>query len=153
MDGEFTCEERFGTTKGVAGGNIILLGKDPAETLAAAESAVRAMRECPAIIMPFPGGVARSGSKVGSKYKALRASTNTDFSPMLRGLADVAMPDEVRCVYEIVVDGLTLEAVERSMAVGLRAACEHDLTQVSAGNYGGKLGPFHIRLNDILTRY
>ncbi|MCA1686753.1 MAG: formylmethanofuran--tetrahydromethanopterin N-formyltransferase [Planctomycetia bacterium] len=153
MDGEFTCEELFGTTKGVAGGNIILLGRDPGATLAAAEAAVTAMRACPEIIMPFPGGVARSGSKVGSKYKALRASTNTAYAPMLRGLADTEMPAEVRCVYEIVVDGLTLGAVERSIAVGLRTACEHELTQVSAGNYGGKLGPFHIRLRDILERY
>jgi len=153
MDGEFTCEERFGTTKGVAGGNIILLGRDPSVTLRAAEAAVKAMRACPEIIMTFPGGIARSGSKVGSKYKGLRASTNTAYSPMLRGVADVAMPAEVRCVYEIVIDGLTLEAVERSMAVGLRTACESPLTQVSAGNYGGKLGPFHIRLADILRRY
>ena len=153
MDGEFTCEERFGTTKGVAGGNIILLGRDPSVTLAAAESAVVAMRACPEIVMTFPGGIARSGSKVGSKYKALRASTNTAFAPMLRGLAGVEMPAEVRCAYEIVIDGLTLAAVERSMAVGLRAACAFPLTQVSAGNYGGKLGPFHIRLREILERY
>ena len=111
------------------------------------------MRACPEIIMPFPGGIARSGSKVGSKYKALRASTNTAYSPMLRGLAGVEMPDEVRCVYEIVIDGLTLEAVERSMAVGLRAAAEYRLTLISAGNYGGKLGPYHVRLADILKRY
>ncbi len=153
MDGEFTCEETFGTTKGVAGGNIIMLGRDPATTLAAAEAAVVAMRECPEIIMPFPGGIARSGSKVGSKYKALRASTNADFSPMLRGVANVELPDEVRCGSESVIDGQTLEAVERSMAVGIRKACEFALTQVTAGNYGGKLGPFPIRLRDILQRY
>ncbi len=153
MDGEFTCEERFGTTKGVAGGNIIMSGRDPAETLAAAEAAVKAMRACPEIIMPFPGGIARSGSKVGSKYKKLRASTNTAYAPMLRGLSRVDLADDVRCVYEIVIDGLTLAAVERSMAVGLRAACAYPLAQVSAGNYGGKLGPFHIRLREILERY
>jgi formylmethanofuran--tetrahydromethanopterin N-formyltransferase len=153
MDGEFTCEERFGTTKGVAGGNIILLGRDPAATLAASEAAAAAMRAVPDLILPFPGGIARSGSKVGSKYKGLLASTNTSFTPMLRGTAPVALPDEVRCVYEIVIDGLTLEAVERATAVGLRAACSHDLVQVSAGNYGGKLGPFHIRLTDVLSRY
>jgi formylmethanofuran--tetrahydromethanopterin N-formyltransferase len=153
MDGEFTCEEQFGTTKGVAGGNILMLGRDPMETLAAAESAATAMRTCPEIILPFPGGIARSGSKVGSKYKALRASTNTAFAPMLRGIDALELPEEVRCVYEIVIDGLTVEAVERAMAVGLRAACEGKLTQVSAGNYGGKLGPFHIRLKEILSRY
>ena len=153
MDGEFTCEELFGTTKGVAGGNILMLGREPAATLRAAESAADAMRACADVILPFPGGIARSGSKVGSKYKTLRASTHTGYSPMLRGLVRSELPDEVRCVYEIVIDGLTLESVERATAAGVRAACEHDLVQVSSGNYGGKLGPFHIRLNDILTRY
>ena len=152
MDGEFTCEELFGTTKGVAGGTILMLGRDPAVTLAAAEEAAHAMRACPDVILPFPGGVVRSGSKVGSKYKKLRASTNTAYSPMLRGVAPVELPADVRCVYEIVIDGLTLDAVERATAVGARAACGHDLVQVSAGNYGGKLGPFHIRLTDVLSR-
>jgi formylmethanofuran--tetrahydromethanopterin N-formyltransferase len=155
MDGEFTCEELFGTTKGVAGGNIILLGREPASTLAATEAAVVAMRACPDEIMTFPGGVARSGSKVGSKYRALRASPNPAYAPTLRGLVPQALPEGVRCVYEIVIDGLTLEAVEWATAVGLRAACEgtYGLVQVSAGNYGGKLGPFHIRLRDVLVRY
>ncbi len=153
MDGEFTCEELFGTTKGVAGGNILMLGRDPRITLQAAESAADAMRTCPDVILPFPGGIARSGSKVGSKYKKLRASTNTAYAPMLRGSVASALPDEVRCVYEIVIDGLTLEAVERATVAGLRAACQYDLALISAGNYGGKLGPFHIRLTDVLNRY
>ncbi|WP_406697026.1 formylmethanofuran--tetrahydromethanopterin N-formyltransferase [Singulisphaera sp. Ch08] len=153
MDGDFTCEEVFGTTKGVAGGNIILLGIDPAETLAATEAAVVAMRACPDVILPFPGGIARSGSKVGSKYKKLRASTNTAFSPGLRGLVDSVLPPEVQCVYEIVIDGLTLESVERATALGIRAGAVPRIVEITAGNYGGKLGPFHIRLPDVLTRY
>lgn len=152
MDGDFTCEEVFGTTKGVAGGNIILLGINPAETLAATEAAVVAMRTCPDVILPFPGGIARSGSKVGSKYKKLRASTNTAFSPGLRGLVDSVLPPEVQCVYEIVIDGLTLESVERATAVGIRAGALPGIVEITAGNYGGKLGPFHIRLPDVLTR-
>jgi formylmethanofuran--tetrahydromethanopterin N-formyltransferase len=154
MDGEFTCEEAFGTTKGVAGGNIILLGADPAGALEAAEGAAEAMRRVEGVILPFPGGIARSGSKVGSKYKALRASTNTAFAPTLRGLVASELPDEVRCAYEIVVDGLTLEAVERATAVGLAASARPDrgVVAVTAGNYGGKLGPFHIRLRDVAGR-
>jgi len=153
MDGEFTCEETFGTTKGVAGGNIILLGSEPAQTLAATEAAVRAMRDCPDVILPFPGGIARSGSKVGSKYKALRASTNTAFAPTLRGLVASDLPPEVECVYEIVIDGLTLEAVERATAVGLRSGARPGVVTITSGNYGGKLGPFHIRPHDVLSRY
>jgi formylmethanofuran--tetrahydromethanopterin N-formyltransferase len=155
MDGEFLCEEIFGTVKGVAGGNLILMGKEPAATLVAAEAAVAAMRRCPDVILPFPGGMARSGSKVGSKYKSLRASTNTAYAPMLRGVVPCGMPPEARCAYEIVIDGLTLEAVERATAAGLNAARLHQesLALVTSGNYGGKLGPFHIRLHDILSRY
>ncbi len=153
MDGEFTCEDVFGTVKGVAGGNIIVLGQDRPSTLAATEAAVSAMRRCPNIILPFPGGIARSGSKVGSKYKALRASTNTAFAPSLRGLVESSLPPGVDCAYEIVIDGLTLEAVERATAIGLRAAAQPGVVRLSAGNYGGKLGPFPIRLLDVLDRY
>ncbi len=155
MDGEFTCEETFGTTKGVAGGNLILMGTDAAQTLAATETAVRAMRAVRGVILPFPGGIARSGSKVGSKYKALRASTNTAFAPTLRGLVTSEMPAEVRCVYEIVIDGLSLDGVEQATAAGIRAGAKgaKGIVAITAGNYGGKLGPFHIRLHDVLTRH
>jgi formylmethanofuran--tetrahydromethanopterin N-formyltransferase len=155
MDGEFLCEEMFGTVKGVAGGNIILMGKEPAATLKATEAAVAAMRLCPDVILPFPGGIARSGSKVGSKYKKLRASTNTAFAPTLRGVVPSDMPPLVRCAYEIVIDGLSLEAVERATAAGLHGAKPHatNLVAITSGNYGGKLGPFHIRLHDVLKRY
>jgi formylmethanofuran--tetrahydromethanopterin N-formyltransferase len=155
MDGEFLCEETFGTTKGVAGGNIILLGSDPAMTLAATELAVTAMRRCPDVILPFPGGIARSGSKVGSKYKALRASTNTAFAPMVRGLMASEIPIEAHCAYEIVIDGLTLASVERATVAGLYAAAEsgNSIVAISAGNYGGSLGPFHLKLEELLKRY
>jgi formylmethanofuran--tetrahydromethanopterin N-formyltransferase len=155
MDGEFTCEETFGTQKGVAGGNVILMGTSAVGLLGATERAVAAMREVRDVIMPFPGGIARSGSKVGSKYKALRASTNTAFAPTLRGLVPTALPPEVRCAYEIVIDGLTLRAVEQATSVGIRAGARpgHGVVAITAGNYGGKLGPFHIRLHDVLARF
>ena len=155
MDGEFTCEETFGTTKGVAGGNIILLGTDRRRTLESTERAVVAMRQVPGVILPFPGGIARSGSKVGSKYKALRASSNAAYAPTLRGLTPTELPPGVECAYEIVIDGLTLEAVEQATAIGLRAGAGAGpgIVQFTAGNYGGKLGPFHIRLRDVLARW
>jgi formylmethanofuran--tetrahydromethanopterin N-formyltransferase len=155
LDGEFTCEEIFGTVKGVAGGNLIVLGATSTGTLGAAEAAVAAMRRCSDVILPFPGGIARSGSKVGSKYKSLRASTNSAFAPTLRGLVPSLLPSEAQCGYEIVIDGLSLEAVERATAAGLRAAARPDLgiVAITAGNYGGKLGPFHIRLHEVLSRF
>ena len=151
MDGEFTCEETFGTLKGVAGGNIILLGQDQPATMAAARAAVVAMLACPDVILPFPGGIARSGSKVGSKYKKLLASTNTAYSPTLRGLVPSELPAGAHCAYEIVLDGLTLTAVERATAAGVRAGALPGIVRITAGNYGGQLGPYHIHLYEVMS--
>lgn len=151
MDGEFLCEERFGTATGVAGGNLILCGVSQSATLAATEAGVAAIANCPEVITPFPGGIVRSGSKVGSKYKALRASTNEAYCPTLRPLAKTALPDGCQAVYEIVIDGLSADAVQAAMRAGLwAAASQPGLLQVTAGNYGGKLGPHHFHLRELL---
>jgi formylmethanofuran--tetrahydromethanopterin N-formyltransferase len=150
MDGEFTCEDLFGTVKGVAGGNFLILGESQAAALAAAEGAVTAIRQVPRVILPFPGGIVRSGSKVGSRYKKLRASTNDAYCPTLRGLVKSALPEGVNAVYEIVIDGLDLAAVEEATRVGIRAACRPGVVRISAGNYGGNLGPFHLHLHKLL---
>lgn len=151
MDGEFPCEDVFGAMKGVAGGNFLILGADQSRALAAAEAAVRAIGNVANVILPFPGGIVRSGSKVGSKYKKLRASTNDAFCPTLRGLVNSALPDGVNAVYEIVIDGLDLAAVEEATRVGVRAACQPGVLRISAGNYGGNLGPYHLHLHKLLA--
>lgn len=150
MDGEFLCEDVFGTVKGVAGGNFLILGESQAAALAAAEAAAAAVRTVPGVIMPFPGGVVRSGSKVGSKYKGLKASTNDAYCPTLRGVVKSALPDGVNAVYEIVIDGLDLAAVEAATRVGVEAACRPGVLRITAGNYGGNLGPFHLHLHKLL---
>jgi formylmethanofuran--tetrahydromethanopterin N-formyltransferase len=150
MDGEFTCEDVFGTVKGVAGGNFLILAATQASGLAAAELAVATMRKVPGVIMPFPGGIVRSGSKVGSKYKKLRASTNDAYCPTLRGSVKSALPDGVNAVYEIVIDGLDQNAVEEATRIGIRAACVPGVLGITAGNYGGNLGPVHLHLHKLL---
>jgi formylmethanofuran--tetrahydromethanopterin N-formyltransferase len=150
MDGEFTCEDLFGTVKGVAGGNFLILGESQTVALAAAEAARDAIQRIPGVILPFPGGIVRSGSKVGSRYKQLRASTNDAYCPTLRGLVPSALPDGVHAVYEIVIDGLDLDAIERATRAGIEAACRPGIVQISAGNYGGSLGPHHIHLHKLL---
>jgi formylmethanofuran--tetrahydromethanopterin N-formyltransferase len=155
MDGEFVCEATSGLSKeGVGGGNVIIMGQTAAETLAAAEAAVKAIGAVPDVIMPFPGGIARSGSKVGSKYKTLRASTNDAFCPTLRGAVDSALDPDVSSVLEIVIDGLTPEAVASAMRAGIAAIVRlgpsRGALRISAGNYGGKLGPHHFHLKDLL---
>ncbi len=150
MDGEFVCEDWFGTVKGVAGGNFLIVGASQAEALAAAEAAAAAMRQVPGVILPFPGGVVRSGSKVGSRYKKLRASTNDAYCPTLRGQVASALPEGANAVYEIVIDGIDLPAVEEATRIGVRAACRPGVLRITAGNYGGKLGPFHLHLHKLL---
>jgi formylmethanofuran--tetrahydromethanopterin N-formyltransferase len=150
MDGEFLCEDQFGTVKGIGGGNFLILGQDQATALAAAEAAVRAIADVPNVILPFPGGVVRSGSKVGSRYKQLKASTNDAYCPTLRSLVPSALPDDVNAVYEIVFDGLDLASIERATRVGIQAACRPGISRITAGNYGGNLGPHHIRLHTVL---
>jgi formylmethanofuran--tetrahydromethanopterin N-formyltransferase len=151
MDGEFLCEETFHVQRAVAGGNFLVLGVDQASTLAAAEAAVRAIRAGRGgVILPFPGGIVRSGSKVGSRYKKVRASTNDAYCPTLRASVRTALPEGVNAVYEIVIDGLDLPAVEAATRAGVRAACAPGVVRISAGNYGGKLGQYQVHLHHVL---
>jgi formylmethanofuran--tetrahydromethanopterin N-formyltransferase len=153
MEGEFLIEESFGMQKAIGGGNLLILGKDQLSALAAAEAAVEAMRRVRGVILPFPGGIVRAGSKVGAKrYKSMIASTNDAYCPTLRGRIGVesALPEAVNSVLEIVIDGLDRTAVHEAMRVGLDAACRPGVVQISAGNYGGKLGKHHFKLHDLL---
>jgi len=152
MDGEFLVDESFNIQPAVGGGNILILGKDLKTTLAAATAATKAMRETVGIILPFPNGVVRSGSKVGSQYKALIASTNNAYCPTLRGVEEGScIIDGVNCVLEIVIDGLDLSAVEKAMHAGMHAAAKPGIKQITAGNYGGNLGQFKIHLKNLVN--
>jgi formylmethanofuran--tetrahydromethanopterin N-formyltransferase len=154
MEGEFVVEEAFGVQKAIGGGNFLILGKDEDAALLAAEAAVDAMRKIRGVILPFPGGIVRAGSKIGAKhYKKLVASTNDAYCPTLRGRAGVSseLPDEVNSVLEIVIDGLDRAAVQDAMRVGIEAACRPGIVEITAGNYGGKLGKHHFRLHDVMS--
>jgi len=150
MEGEFFVDESFGIQKAVGGGNFLVLGEDLKITLAAVEDAVDAMR-IRGVILPFPDGVVRSGSKPGSKYKALPASTNDAYCPSLRGRAPhTELPEEVTCVLEIVIDGLDELVVKEAMRVGIMAAAREGIRQITAGNYGGNLGQYHLQLHELI---
>jgi formylmethanofuran--tetrahydromethanopterin N-formyltransferase len=155
MDGEFVAQETTAVVKGVGGGNLLLLCRDVDSALAVTEAAVAAMRMLRNVIMPFPGGMVRSGSKVGSKYAALNASTNDAFCPTLFGLATKSeLTAQTTCVMEIVIDGLSEADVGAAMRVGMQAGiaigAAGGLLRIAAGNYGGKLGPFHFHLHKLL---
>lgn len=151
MDGEFLCEDWFGTQTGIAGGNLLFCGRGAAVTLQATEAAVDAIRALTDVALPFPGGIVRSGSKVGSRYPKLKASTNDAYCPTLRGTTASELPPECQAVYEIVIDGLSFPAVQAAMKAGLHAAAaQPGLLRITAGNYGGKLGKHHFSLKDLL---
>jgi formylmethanofuran--tetrahydromethanopterin N-formyltransferase len=151
MDGEFLCEDYFGTITGVAGGNLLICGSTMTTALLAAEAAVDAIRQHPNVALPFPGGVVRSGSKVGSKYPKLKASTNDAYCPTLRGVTPTELPQNCHAVYEIVIDGITFDDVQAAMRRGLHAAASvAGVIRITAGNYGGKLGKHHFHLRDLI---
>ena len=155
MDGEFLTEETTGMVRAIGGGNFLVLGTSQPQVLAACEAAIDAMRSFPNVVMPFPGGVVRSGSKVGSKYPKMFASTNDAFCPTLKGAVKSELDPRVESVMEIVVNGLTFTDIALAMKAGIEAACslgkDNGILRISAGNYGGKLGQHHFKLRPILS--
>ncbi|MBC8868850.1 MAG: formylmethanofuran--tetrahydromethanopterin N-formyltransferase [Planctomycetes bacterium] len=150
MDGEFLVQEDLGIAKGVGGGNIIIQTQTQRAGLAAARRAVEALADMDGVIAPFPGGVARSGSKVGSRYKGLPASTADAFCPTLRGRVESKLHSDANCAYEVVIDGVSEGAVAAAMTVAIRAAAAGDVIAIGAGNYGGKLGKYQFHLHELL---
>jgi formylmethanofuran--tetrahydromethanopterin N-formyltransferase len=152
MEGEFLVQEKFGMVKGVGGGNFLILARSADAALAAAEAAADAIAGHPGVILPFPGGVVRSGSKVGSRrIKSMIASTNDAYCPTLRAVTASALPDTVNSVLELVINGTDADAIASAMRVGIDAACRDGVVSISAGNYGGKLGPHHFHLRKIMA--
>ena len=149
MDGEFLVVDQVGVASGVAGGNVIVQTSDTPSALSAVRRAVEAIDAVNGAITPFPGGVARSGSKVGSRYQALKASTSDAFCPTLRGRVESKLHVEANCALEIVIDGVDESSVATAMTVAMRAAAGEDVVAISAGNYGGKLGKYHFSLHEL----
>ena len=151
MEGEFLVQEKFGMVKGVGGGNFLMLARSADAALEAAEAAVEAMSGRVGVILPFPGGIVRSGIKVGSRrIKSMIASTNDAFCPTLRAVTESQLPDGVNSVLEIVINGTGAEAISGAMRAGIDAACRDGVVAITAGNYGGKLGPHHFHLRKIM---
>ena len=154
MEGEFLVQETFGVQEAIGGGNFLILAASQDAALASAEAAVDVMRGVRGVALPFPGGIVRAGSKVGAKhYKNMVASTNDAYCPTLRGRVDVtsALPEGVNSVLEIVVDGLDRRAIEDAMRGGIEAACRPGVAEISAGNFGGKLGRHHFGLHALFS--
>ena len=152
MEGEFIVQSMAKVGKGIAGGNFLIIGENQDAALEAAEKAIDAIKDVPNLIAPFPGGIARSGSKVGSKYSFLNASTNDPLCPTLRTKIENSMLREGdNCVYEVILDGATEEAIKKGMKLGIEAAVKvPGINRISGGNFGGNLGRFQYKLYDVL---
>ncbi|MDY8108093.1 formylmethanofuran--tetrahydromethanopterin N-formyltransferase [Fulvimarina sp. 2208YS6-2-32] len=155
MEGEFVCEAMTGyTDEGVGGGNLLIMAANAANALKASEAAAEAMRAIEDVILPFPGGIVRSGSKLGGKYPGMMASSNDAYCPTLKGATQSKLDDDIGSVLEIVIDGLSAKAVSEAMAAGIKAICDlgpdEGALRIGAGNYGGGLGPHHFRLKELL---
>ena len=154
MDGEFLCEETTSYMQAVGGGNFLVLARTMSQALLASESAIDAIYRLPNCIMPFPGGGVRSGSKIGSKYQGLVASTNDPYCPTLKGLAGARLTPDIGSAMEIVIDGLTAADVQHAMRTGIQAICAlgkaEGIVRITASNFGGKLGAHHFYLTEIM---
>ncbi len=150
MEGEFLIEDKFGVKKGVAGGNFIIMADTQSSALDAAEKAVEAIGTVQGVVLTFPGGICRSGSKVGSTKYKLPASTNHPFCPTLKAsVPDSRIPPNVQSVYELVFNGIDTEIVKRATGLGVIAAARvPGVVKITAVNFGGKLGPYQIPLAD-----
>jgi formylmethanofuran--tetrahydromethanopterin N-formyltransferase len=152
MQGDFIAEHNIGAQEGIAGGNFIILAENQMTALAAAENAVDAISEIEGTITPFPGGIVGSGSKTGAnKYKFLKATTNEKFCPTLKNTVEGSkVPADVNGIYEIVINGLNQKVISESMVAGIKAAVKiPGVKRISAGNYGGTLGPFKFNLHEL----
>jgi len=153
MEGEFVIQNRFGVRRCVAGGNLIIMADSQQAGLKSAEEAVQAMQKLEGVVLPFPGGICRSGSKIGSMKYKLQASTNFPLCPTLKDtVAGSLIPEGVKSVYELVFNGLTFNIVKQATAEGIRAATAvPGVRKVTAVNFGGKLGPYQIKLKEALA--
>ncbi len=152
MEGDFIVENDFGIVKGVAGGNVFIMGENQPSALSAALAAVDSIKNMEGVITPFPGGIVASGSKVGArKYTFLKATTNERYAPSLRGRVELDIPENVSAIYEIVINGLSEEVVGEAIRRCILSATRiPGVVKISAGNYGGKLGKYRIYLKDVL---
>jgi formylmethanofuran--tetrahydromethanopterin N-formyltransferase len=153
MEGDFITEHSIGAVEGIAGGNFFILAENQMAALAAAEAAVDAVSGVEGVITPFPGGIVASGSKTGANnYSFMHATSNEKFSPSIKDKVEGSnVPADVNGIYELVINGLNETVISEAMLAGIKAAVQiPGIKKISAGNFGGNLGPFKFKLHDIV---
>jgi formylmethanofuran--tetrahydromethanopterin N-formyltransferase len=153
MFGEFAIERYLGYAEGVAGGNVWFFCESEESALEVGERAVEALKDIEGVVTPFD--ICSAGSKPETKFPEIGPTTNHPYCPLLKGkIADSKVPEGVKAIPEIVINGVSLEAVKKAMAICIKVGSEVDgVVRISAGNYGGKLGRYKIYLRELVERY
>jgi formylmethanofuran--tetrahydromethanopterin N-formyltransferase len=146
MGGDFLVEAEVGISRGVSG-NFQIISADEFPDVAL--GAVEAIRDVKGAITPFPLGICASGSKLGSKYSFLRASTDNKKCPSIKGNK---LPKGAKSVYEIVIDAVDLETLKGAMKAGVEKCDDPSTILITAGNFGGKLGKDRIYLMELMEK-
>ncbi|MDO5851053.1 MAG: formylmethanofuran--tetrahydromethanopterin N-formyltransferase [Methanobacteriaceae archaeon] len=152
MSGDFIIEENIGIIDAIAGGNLFIEANTQKQALKGAQNAINAIKKVPGAITPFPGGIVASGSKIGSqKYSFMNATTNHQFCPTLKDtINDSKLGKDINGIYEIVINAKDMETIKKATKEAILNASKVEGVQIiSAGNYGGKLGKYHIHLEEL----
>ncbi|MEM2028741.1 MAG: formylmethanofuran--tetrahydromethanopterin N-formyltransferase [Candidatus Bathyarchaeia archaeon] len=148
---DFKIERFLGYGRGVMGGNFWYMCRTKRAVLEAGRKALRAISQIESVVTPF--NICAAGSKPETKFPQIGPTTNHPYCPSLKSRlrSESKVPEGVRYIPEIVINGLTLDSVQEAMRAGIRAAMSvKGVVRISAGNYGGKLGKYIISLREIM---
>jgi len=151
---DFQIERKIGYSIGVMGANLWYMCSSKKAVLRAGKKILKAISSVPGVITPF--NICSAGSKPETKFPWIGPTTNHPYCPSLkkRLRAESKVPEGVRYIPEIVINGVSLEAVKQALSYGIKAACEvKGVLRISAGNYGGKLGEYKIWLHELIKEF
>ncbi|MEM2816578.1 MAG: formylmethanofuran--tetrahydromethanopterin N-formyltransferase [Candidatus Bathyarchaeia archaeon] len=147
---DFIIERYIGYARGVMGANFWIMCKTKEAVKEAGRKALEAIHEVEGVVTPFD--VCSAGSKPETRFPWIGPTTNHLYCPSLRKKlgADSKVPEGVGYIPEVVINGVSLEAVKQAMRAGITAAAKvKGVVGISAGNYGGKLGDYRIYLREL----
>jgi formylmethanofuran--tetrahydromethanopterin N-formyltransferase len=147
---DFQIERYPGYSRGVSGANFWIMCKTKKAFYESGRKALEAIGKVEGVITPFD--VCSAGSKAETKFPLIGPTTNHLYCPSLKKKLgkESRVPEGVRYIPEIVIDGVSLDAVKKAMRGGIEAASRvNGVVRISAGNYDGKLGKYKISLREL----
>lgn len=147
---DFLIERYIGYALGVMGANFWIMCKTKETVKKSGEKALEAISKVEEVIAPFE--VCSAGSKPETNFPWIGPTTNHPYCPSLKKRLgkESRVPESVNYIPEIVINGISMEAVKKAMKAGIEAVLNVDgVVKVSAGNYGGKLGRYKVYLREL----